>query len=86
MEGVAEVAVVAVPHQRLGETVGACIVTADEQPLDQQALSATLSDSGLAKQKWPQHIEFMSALPKTASGKVQKEILRRELRERGIVV
>ncbi len=86
MEGVAEVAVVAVPHQRLGETVGACIVTADEQPLDQQALAATLSDSGLAKQKWPQHIEFMPALPKTASGKVQKEILRRELRDRGIVV
>ncbi|MGD2007470.1 MAG: AMP-binding protein [Cellvibrionales bacterium] len=86
MEGVAEVAVVSVPHQRLGETVGACLVMTDGRPLDQQALVTMLRDSGLAKQKWPQHIEFMSALPKTASGKVQKEILRRQLREQGIVV
>ena len=86
VQGIVEVAVVAIPHQRLGETVAACLVTTDGRPLPEQKLQAALQESGLAKQKWPQYVELMEALPKTASGKVQKEQLRRELRARGAAV
>jgi len=44
----------------------------------------TLDKLGVAKQKWPQHLELTSALPKTASGKVQKELLRRQLIDAGL--
>ena len=83
-DAIAEIAVVAVPHGRLGEGVGACVVTAGGQALDEDALYNTLSSSGLAKQKWPQHIAVYDALPKTASGKVQKEVLRQQLRDQGV--
>jgi non-ribosomal peptide synthetase component E (peptide arylation enzyme) len=75
-----EVAVVAMPHARLGETVCAFIVPRDEARPDCAALSAYLKDRGLARQKWPERIEYVDALPKTASGKVQKFELRRLLK------
>jgi len=49
-------------------------------------LQELLADSGLAKQKWPQHLELLTALPKTASGKVQKDKLRQGLREQGVTL
>jgi acyl-CoA synthetase (AMP-forming)/AMP-acid ligase II len=75
-----EVAVVATPHARLGETVCAFIVPRGEARPDCAALSAYLKDRGLARQKWPERIEYVDALPKTASGKVQKFELRRLLK------
>lgn len=82
---VAEVAVVAAPHQRLGEGVAAIIVsTPGATAPDLEALSQHMATLDVAKQKWPQHVEQRAELPKTASGKVQKEVLRRELKEKNI--
>ena len=83
-ESVAEVAVVAVPHRRLGEGVAACIVPSAGCEVTMEMMNETLKSSGLAKQKWPQHISRYDTLPKTASGKVQKEILRQQLRDQGV--
>ena len=35
----------------------------------------------MAKQYWPERLELRDALPKTASGKIQKFVLRREVAE-----
>jgi acyl-CoA synthetase (AMP-forming)/AMP-acid ligase II len=74
---ISEVAVVAMPHVRLGEAICAYIVAwGNEQP-DCAALSEYLNTRGLARQKWPERVEYVETLPKTASGKVQKYQLRR---------
>ena len=72
---VADVAVVAMPHPRLGEGVCAFVVTRDAA-IDPAALIATVAGSGLAKQKTPERLIFLGALPRTASGKVRKDVLR----------
>ncbi len=78
-----EVAVVSMPHQRLGEGVCACLVLAPGcDGLDLQRLKPFLEDNRLAKQKWPERLEILDELPKTASGKVRKDVLRNHLKER----
>ena len=75
-----EVAVVAMPHKRLGEGVCAYIVpeSADSE-LDLRAVAAFADQAALAKQKIPEHVEIVSELPRTASGKVRKDVLRRRI-------
>ena len=77
---VQEVAVVAMPHARLGEGVCAFVVPADkDQPTGDDVLSAFAESSGLARQKIPQRYEYVSSLPKTPAGKVRKDQLRARL-------
>ena len=69
------------PHERLGEGVCAYIVpVAGEQPTLAE-LAAFADAAGLARQKIPEHIEVVSELPRTASGKVRKDVLRRRVKE-----
>jgi len=77
---IVEAAVVAMPHERLGEGVCVFLVTRDAVQLSMSELQAFLLQSGLAKQKWPQRIEHSSALEKTASGKVRKDVLRKKVK------
>lgn len=76
-----EVAVVAMPHPRLGEGVAACIVPAGRARPDVTELGQFLAAEGLARQKWPERLEYLDALPMTASGKVQKHLLRAMFRD-----
>jgi non-ribosomal peptide synthetase component E (peptide arylation enzyme) len=39
-------------------------------------VAAFLEQAGLARQKFPEHVELVDDLPRTASGKVQKTVLR----------
>jgi malonyl-CoA/methylmalonyl-CoA synthetase len=71
--GVAESAVIGVPHPDLGEAAVAVVVRADPA-LDEAAILAALSD--LARFKQPRLILFADALPRNAMGKVQKAALR----------
>ncbi|HVB91826.1 MAG TPA: AMP-binding protein [Acidimicrobiales bacterium] len=81
MDGVAEVAVVAAPDERFGEHGCAFFrMQGGAQPPDLQAVRAHLAAAGLARQKWPEELRFVSELPRTASGKVQKFVLRDQLR------
>ncbi|MDG2412423.1 MAG: AMP-binding protein [Halioglobus sp.] len=75
--GIHEVAVVAMPHERLGEGVCAFIVADNEINVD--AVTEFADKAQLAKQKIPQRIEFVSDLPRTASGKVRKDVLRQRI-------
>ena len=75
-----EVAVVAMPHERLGEGVCAYIVPESAgSELDLRAVATFADQAALAKQKIPEHVEIVSELPRTASGKVRKDVLRRQI-------
>jgi acyl-CoA synthetase (AMP-forming)/AMP-acid ligase II len=77
---IAESAVVAFPHPRMGEGVGAFIVLEPGATLDQPQMASFLIEAGLAKQKIPERLEFAQALPKNVQGKVQKNILRDQMK------
>lgn len=76
---VREVAVVAIPDERLGEGVGAFIVCEPGLMIDLSEASRFLIERQLAKQKIPTRIEIVEALPKTASGKIRKDLLRQQM-------
>jgi len=71
-----EVACVAMPHERLGETVCAFVIPRPGCTVDVSMVAAFLEQSGLARQKFPERVELVDDLPRTASGKVQKNLLR----------
>jgi acyl-CoA synthetase (AMP-forming)/AMP-acid ligase II len=77
---VSAVAVISVPDERLGEAVAAAVeLRAGELWPGDEAVSSFLADRGLARPKIPQHWYVLATLPRTASGKIRKEVLRAEL-------
>jgi long-chain acyl-CoA synthetase len=72
-----EVAVLGVPHERLGEEVAAVVCLRDGEQLSTEALQSHVGER-LAAFKVPAHVYFVAErLPRSASGK----ILKRELRD-----
>ncbi len=78
MPGVLEVAVVAAPDVRLGEH--ACALVRGTVP-SLEAVRDAMRDRGLAKQKWPEEVRGVEDFPRTATGKIQKFVLRQRLRD-----
>lgn len=74
---VLEAAVVAIPHEKWGETPHAVVVLRDGMTVTEQEL-ISFSRTKLAHFKAPTSVTFMEELPKTASGKIQKVHLRNE--------
>jgi acyl-coenzyme A synthetase/AMP-(fatty) acid ligase len=75
---VAEAAVVAAPDDERGAVVRAIVVLRDGH-VPSEALAAALQEhvkGQTAPYKYPRIVEFADALPKTASGKVQRALLR----------
>ena len=80
MPAVAEAAVVAAPDSRLGEHAAAVLQLRPGHDLPTMGeLRAHLERAGLARQKWPEEMRSVPDFPRTASGKVQKFILRRNI-------
>jgi long-chain acyl-CoA synthetase len=71
---VIESAVIGIPSERMGEEVKAFVVTRTD--VDVESLKAFCRES-LANYKAPSEIEFVSALPRNAVGKIDKKELRR---------
>ena len=69
---VAAVALVGFPDARLGERGCAFIVPRPGSTIDLAAVQAYLSDCKMAKQFWPERVEAIADLPRTASGKIRK--------------
>jgi cyclohexanecarboxylate-CoA ligase len=70
-----EVAVVSMPHARLGEAVCAFVI-ASRDGLSLRDLCCHLEKAGIARQKFPERLELVDDMPRTAAGKIQKEVLR----------
>jgi malonyl-CoA/methylmalonyl-CoA synthetase len=79
LPGVAESAVIGVPHPDLGEAVVAVLQVRDSS-LDAATIASTLSGK-LAKFKQPRRVVFVPELPRNAMGKVQKAVLRSDYRD-----
>jgi fatty-acyl-CoA synthase len=79
--GVAAVAVVGVPDDTWGEQVGAVIVPAGHPAPSPDALRVYCRER-LARFKAPSFWYFVSDLPTTATGKIQKYVLKERI-ERG---
>jgi len=77
---IATVAVVGMPDERLGEKVCVYVVPADaEANLTLEDVTAFLREHDVATQKLPERLEITTALPMTATGKVQKHLLRADI-------
>ena len=75
LPGVAESAVVGVPHPDFGEAVVAVVVARAGAEIDTAALIAALRGQ-IANFKLPKHLFAVPELPRNAMGKVQKNVLR----------
>jgi len=72
---VAEAAIVGFPHEMWGEAPHAFVVLGDDAHTSEQELIAFCRDR-LAHFKAPRGVTFVDELPKTATGKIQKYVLR----------
>ncbi len=76
LKGVAESAVIGIPHEDFGEQVTAVVVAADgvASPDEDNIIEAL--KQRLAGYKVPKRVFYLNALPRNAMGKVQKNLLR----------
>jgi long-chain acyl-CoA synthetase len=75
-EAVSLVAVIGVPDEEMGEEIKACVVLKDGQSVSEADLIAWTRDH-IAGYKYPRQIEFLAALPMSATGKILKKELRK---------
>ncbi|CUU56519.1 cyclohexanecarboxylate-CoA ligase [Parafrankia irregularis] len=82
-QAVRAVAVVGMPDERLGERACCYVVPADPaDPPTLPELKEYLQNRGIALQKTPERLELLDAMPMTATGKIQKHVLRQEIAQR----
>src|SRR5262245_36634201 len=78
---IADVAVVGVPDAASGERVCACVVLRpDAGSLTLAEVRTFMEARGVMRQKIPEQLDVTAELPRNATGKVQKDLLRKRLR------
>ncbi|MGE2728280.1 class I adenylate-forming enzyme family protein [Mycolicibacterium vaccae] len=80
---IAEAAAVGAADETYGERVCAFVVVHDGAQFGLADAARHFAEHGLARQKTPERIVVVSELPRTASGKVQKHVLRARVQSRG---
>jgi len=73
---VQDVAIVAMPDERLGERACAFVTAKPGTTLSLQSVVDYLGQQHVSKNYLPEHLEVLPELPRTASGKIQKFVLR----------
>ena len=68
---VSECAIVGIPDKKYGEVVGAFIIPKEGATITAADVRSYLREK-IANYKMPKVIEFVTAFPKTATGKIQK--------------
>ena len=72
---VLDAAVIGIPDEKYGEVVKACIVKKEGSKINEDDLINFCKDR-IASYKKPQSIDFIDEVPRNASGKVLKKVLR----------
>ena len=75
-EAISLVAVIGIPHIEYGEEIKACVVLKDGASVTEAELMEW-TKSQIAAYKYPREIEFLDALPMSATGKILKKELRK---------
>ena len=75
---VADVAIVGVPDDVLGERACAFVVPRDGVAPTLPELASYLSGQGIARHKLPEYLLIVDTFPRTLSGKIQKFVLRQQ--------
>lgn len=78
MEGIADIAIIGVADDRWDEVGCAVIVKAPESDISADDLLLYCQDK-LARFKIPKHVKFMDELPRNATGKVLKRVLKDDI-------
>ncbi|WP_078381165.1 fatty acid--CoA ligase [Sutcliffiella halmapala] len=78
-KGILDIAVVGLPDDRWGETVTAFIVKKEAALTENELDEWCQNSSKLARYKRPRKYLFVDALPRNASGKIQKFVLRKQM-------
>jgi acyl-CoA synthetase (AMP-forming)/AMP-acid ligase II len=77
---IAEAVVVAAPDSRLGEQVAAVLRIKPEHEMPtMDEVRDHFERAGAARQKWPEVLHQVDDYPRTASGKVQKYVVRQHI-------
>jgi long-chain acyl-CoA synthetase len=79
--GIAELAIIGIPHPVWGESVHAVVIESGREPVTIDALDE-FCKGRLANYKRPRSIEVVDSLPKTATGKILRRRLKDECAER----
>ncbi len=83
MSAVVEAVVVAAPDERLGERTAAVLRVRDGHQMPTlDEVRAHFKSAGIAIQKWPEELHQVDDYPRTASGKVQKFLVRQRIAPR----
>lgn len=77
-----EVAIVGMPDPIMQEKVCAYVIPKPGRTITFDELVSFLQKKNIAKQKFPERLEIVDKFPMTASGKVQKFLLRRDIRKK----
>ncbi len=80
LEGIHEVAVIGMPDEIMGESIVACIVLTDNGACSDKDVKRHCREK-LPMFKAPKEVIFIEQLPKTASGKIRKKVLKEQLQE-----
>ena len=78
LPGVADVKVIGVPHEVLGEEVAAVIMLKDGESFDEETARQTLS-AKLAKYKVPAYFVIVDKFPMLGSGKIDAITLKKDV-------
>jgi 2,3-dihydroxybenzoate-AMP ligase len=82
LAAVQHAAVIAVPDERTGERICACVVLHPGTTLDLSDVRAIFTEIGVAQYKIPAQLEILDALPLTPARKIDKKTLRARFAER----
>lgn len=80
VDGVAEAAVIGVPDEKWGEVGRAYVVLQPGADLAEEDVLAALQGR-LARYKQPRSVAVIDEMPRTSTGKLQKQVLRRDVAE-----
>ena len=74
--------VIGLPDERLGERISAFIILNDaKNTLSLKEVTNYLETKGIAKNHWPEVVKIVDSFPMTSSGKVQRFVLREQVKE-----